>query len=78
MPRFENALAKVFTHGWELGGVVTAETGAPAPVTIGGGRRMPGRCLRNDSHACRGVPPDADRRARRLRVIAAHVMPAEG
>ena len=43
MPRFENALAKVVTHGWELGGVVTAGDGSPAPVRIGGARRIPGR-----------------------------------
>ena len=36
-PKFNNALANVVTNGWELGGIVTAETGAPFSVTIGGG-----------------------------------------
>ena len=36
-PKFDNALANVVTNGWELGGIVTAETGAPFSVTIGGG-----------------------------------------
>ncbi len=36
-PKFQNAFANVVTNGWELGGIVTAETGAPFSVTVGGG-----------------------------------------
>jgi hypothetical protein len=36
-PAFDNAFANFATNGWELGGIVTAETGAPFSVTIGGG-----------------------------------------
>ncbi len=36
-PKFDNALANVVTNGWELGGILTAETGAPFSVTVGGG-----------------------------------------
>src|SRR6185312_4212476 len=36
-PHFDNAFANVLTNGWELGGILTAETGAPFSVTVGGG-----------------------------------------
>jgi len=36
-PAFSNSFATVLTHGWELGGILTAETGAPFSVTFGGG-----------------------------------------
>ncbi len=36
-PKFQSSFANVVTNGWELGGILTAETGAPFSVTIGGG-----------------------------------------
>lgn len=36
-PDFHNAFANSALGGWELGGIVTAETGAPFTVTVGGG-----------------------------------------
>jgi hypothetical protein len=36
-PKFDNGLANTITNGWELGGILTAETGAPFSVTVGGG-----------------------------------------
>ena len=36
-PHFDNHLANIATNGWELGGILTAETGAPFTVTVGGG-----------------------------------------
>ena len=36
-PKFSNLLANVATNGWEVGGILTAETGAPFTVTVGGG-----------------------------------------
>ncbi len=36
-PSFTNAFAKTVVGGWELGGILTAETGAPFTVTVGGG-----------------------------------------
>ncbi|GAC1415591.1 MAG: hypothetical protein NVSMB62_03620 [Acidobacteriaceae bacterium] len=36
-PHFDNSFANVVTNGWELGGILTAETGAPFSVTLGGG-----------------------------------------
>jgi hypothetical protein len=37
VPDFHNAFANFATNGWQLGGILTAETGAPFSVTIGGG-----------------------------------------
>lgn len=36
-PDLHNGFANFATHGWELGGILTAETGAPFTATIGGG-----------------------------------------
>ena len=36
-PDLHNALAKDIVTGWELGSILTAETGAPFSVTVGGG-----------------------------------------
>jgi len=36
-PDFQNTVANFATNGWQLGGILTAETGAPFSVTIGGG-----------------------------------------
>ena len=36
-PDFHNTFANSALGGWELGGIVTAETGAPFTVTVGGG-----------------------------------------
>lgn len=36
-PKFSNAFANIATNGWELGGILTAESGAPFSVTVGGG-----------------------------------------
>jgi hypothetical protein len=36
-PNFENRFATFITHGWELGGIVTAQSGSPFTVTFGGG-----------------------------------------
>ena len=36
-PSFHNSFANGVTNGWELGGILTAETGAPFSVTVGGG-----------------------------------------
>ena len=36
-PNFSLGIANFVTHGWEMGGIVTAETGSPFTVTVGGG-----------------------------------------
>jgi hypothetical protein len=36
-PNFSSSFANVAVHGWEVGSIVTAETGAPFTVTVGGG-----------------------------------------
>ena len=36
-PSLNNAFANGIVNGWQLGGILTAETGAPFSVTIGGG-----------------------------------------
>lgn len=36
-PNLHNSFANFATNGWELGGILTAETGAPFTVTVGGG-----------------------------------------
>ncbi len=47
-PKFGNALANIVTNGWELGGIVTAETGAPFSVTVGGGNDPLGTAFNGD------------------------------
>ncbi|MBB5341590.1 TonB-dependent receptor [Tunturiibacter gelidoferens] len=36
-PNFSSSFANFAAHGWEVGSIVTAETGAPFTVTVGGG-----------------------------------------
>ena len=36
-PGVTNAFARLVTNGWELGGIFTAESGAPFTATVGGG-----------------------------------------
>jgi len=37
VPTLQNAFANGLVNGWQLGGILTAETGAPFSVTVGGG-----------------------------------------
>jgi hypothetical protein len=36
-PHLDNSFANVLVNGWQLGGILTAQTGAPFSVTVGGG-----------------------------------------
>ncbi len=47
-PKFPNAIATFATNGWQLGGIVLAETGAPFSVTFGGGNDPLGNGFNGD------------------------------
>jgi hypothetical protein len=47
-PSFDNAFANGLVNGWQLGGILTSETGAPFSVTIGGGNDPLGTSYNGD------------------------------